>query len=176
MSHSPIKARKPHKAKVAARGMRHRTGLMAALVVVVVTVALAMSASPWLPQIFPGRPVEGEAIKSPSASLISNQISEDLLRGRWVRPDGGYVIEVRDAQAGGRVEAAYFNPRSINVSRAEWHRAEDGLHVFVELRGVNYPGATYQLRYLPAMDQLVGDYFQPLHQQTFPVRFRRESR
>jgi hypothetical protein len=56
--------------------------------------------------------------------LISNQISEDLLRGRWVRPDGGYVIEVRDAQAGGRLDAAYFNPRPINVSRAEWHRAD----------------------------------------------------
>jgi hypothetical protein len=149
---------------------------MAALVVVMVTVALAMSAAPWMPQIFPDPPVEAESIKSSSARLISNQSSEDLLRGRWVRPDGGYVIEVRDAQAGGRLEAAYFNPRPINVSRAEWHRADDGLHVFVELRGANYPGATYQLRYLPAMDQLVGDYFQPLHQQTFPVRFLRESR
>jgi hypothetical protein len=68
------------------------------------------------------------------------------------------------------------NPRPINVSRADWYRADDGLHVFVELRGANYPGATYQLRYLSAMDQLVGDYFQPLHQQTFPVRFLRESR
>jgi hypothetical protein len=176
MSHSPTRARKPPKAKVAARGKRSQTGLMAALVVVVVTVALAMSASPWMPQIFPGPPVEAEAIKSSSASLMSNQIGEDLLRGRWVRPDGGYVIEVRDAQAGGRLEAAYFNPRSINVSRAEWHRADDGLHVFVELRGVNYPGATYQLRYLQAKDQLVGGYFQPLHQQTFPVHFLRESR
>jgi hypothetical protein len=46
----------------------------------------------------------------------------------------------------------------------------------VELRGENYPGATYQLRYLPAVDQLVGAYFQPLHQQTFPVHFLRESR
>jgi hypothetical protein len=165
-----------HKAKTATRGKYSRTGLLVALVVVVVTVALAMSASPWMPQIFRGPPVEGEKIKSSSASLISNQISEDLLRGRWVRPDGGYVIEVRDAQAGGRLEAAYFNPRPINVSRAEWHHADDGLHVFVELRGANYPGATYQLRYLPAMDQLVGDYFQPLHKQTFPVRFLRESR
>jgi hypothetical protein len=149
---------------------------MAALVVVVVTVALAMSASPWMPQIFPSQPVEGEAIKSSSAGLISSQISEDLLRGRWVRPDGGYVIEVRDAQTSGRLEAAYFNPRPINVSRAAWHRADDGLHALVELRGANYPGATYHLRYLPAVDQLVGDYFQPLHKQTFPVRFLRESR
>jgi hypothetical protein len=176
MSNSSIEARKAPKAKAAPRGKHRRTGLMAALVVVVVTVALALSSSPWMPQIFPGPPVEGEAIKSSSVSLISNQISEDLLRGRWVRPDGGYVIEVRDAQAGGRLEAAYFNPRPINVSRAEWHRADDGLHVFVELRGANYPGATYQLRYLPAMDQLVGDYFQPLYQKTFPVHFLRESR
>jgi len=176
MSNSSIKARKANKARAATRGKHSRTGLMAALVVVVVTVALALSFSPWMPQIFPGLSVEGEAIKSSSVSLISNQISEDLLRGRWVRPDGGYVIEVRDAQAGGRLEAAYFNPRPINVSRAEWHRADDGLHVFVELRGANYPGATYLLRYLPAMDQLVGDYFQPLYQKTFPVHFNRESR
>jgi len=147
---------------------------MAALVVVVVTVALALSSSPWMPQIFPGLPVEGEAIKSSSVSLISNQISEDLLRGRWVRPDGGYVIEVRDAQAGGRLEAAYFNPRPINVSRAEWHRHSDALHVFVELRDTNYPGATYSLRYLPAIDQLAGNYFQPLSQQTIQVHFVRE--
>ena len=69
----------------------------------------------------------GGGHKSSSASPLSNQMGEGLLRGRWVRPDGGYVIEVRDTQAGGRVEAAYFNPRPIKVSRAEWHRDGDGL-------------------------------------------------
>ena len=43
--------------------------------------------------------------------------------------------------------AAYFNPRPINVSQAE--AALDGttVKVFIELRDVNYPGATYHLTY-----------------------------
>jgi hypothetical protein len=84
------------------------------------------------------------------------------------------VIEVGDARPDGRLEASYFNPQPINVSRAEWHRGDDGLQVFLELRQANYPGATYELRYLPATDQLTGDYFQPLYQQTSRVNFLRQ--
>jgi hypothetical protein len=150
---------------------------MASLIVVAIAVALAVStSSTWVPQIQPSPQIERAPIKSSSASPLSNQMGEGLLRGRWLRPDGGYVIEVRDTQAGGHLEAAYFNPRPIKVSRAEWHRNSNGLSVFVELRDVNYPGATYNLFYLPATDQLVGDYFQPLSQQTFRVHFLRESR
>jgi hypothetical protein len=150
---------------------------MASVVVVAIAVALAMNTSSlWLPQIYSSVSVEpGSSKSSPagSANLLPNQISEHLLRGRWLRPDGGYVIEIGSVQPEGRLEAAYFNPRPIGVSRADWHRSNDELHVFVELRDANYPGATYKLRYLPTMDQLVGDYFQPLHQQTFRVHFLR---
>jgi hypothetical protein len=150
---------------------------MAPLIILAIAVALAVStSSTWAPQILPGPQTGRAPIRSSSTSLISDQISEGLLRGRWLRPDGGYVIEVRDTQASGHLEAAYFNPRPIKVSRAEWHRNSDGLRVFVELRDVNYPGATYNLYYLPAKDQLVGDYSQPLSQQTFRVHFLRESR
>ena len=139
---------------------------MALLVVVVIAVALAMNTSSlWLPQMYPSVPVEPASSKSSptgSANFLPNQTSEHLLRGRWLRSDGGYVIEVGNVQPKGRLEAAYFNPRPIKVSRAEWQRSNDELHVFVELRDVNYPGATYKLRYLPAADQLAGDYFQPL--------------
>ena len=158
---------------------RDEKWLITALVVAI-AVALAMNNSPaWLPQIFPE-----SAVKSAPSTLsaggitnsLANQTSEQLLRGRWVRPDGGYVIELANAQPDGRLQVSYFNPRPINVSRAEWHRSHDGgLHVFVELRQANYPGATYNLRYLPATDQLVGDYFQPLYQQTFRVLFFRRA-
>lgn len=107
---------------------------------------------------------------------VTNTASENLLNGNWVRPDGGYVIEVRSAQAGGKLEAFYFNPNPINVSRAEWRREHDGLHVFIELRDQNYPGATYKLHYQPDKDQLAGEYFQPVYQQTFDVHFIRQSR
>jgi hypothetical protein len=151
---------------------------MALLVVVVIAVALAMNTSSlWLPQMYPSVPVDPASSKSSpagSANFLPNQTSEHLLRGRWLRSDGGYVIEVGNVQPQGGLEVAYFNPRPIKVSRAEWHRSNDELHVFVELRDVNYPGATYKLRYLPAADQLAGDYFQPLHQQTLRVKFLRQ--
>ncbi len=163
-----------------ARRDRNRNGkwLITALVVAI-GVALTMNNSPaWLPQIFPESAV-GSASSTLSVAGTANshpsQTSQQLLRGRWVRPDGGYVIELANARPDGRLEVSYFNPRPVNVSRAEWHRSHDGLHVFVELRQANYPGATYNLRYLPATDQLAGDYFQPLYQQTFRVNFVRKS-
>jgi uncharacterized protein (DUF2147 family) len=95
------------------------------------------------------------------------------LQGRWMRPDGGYVIEIKAIDAHGKMVAAYFNPRPINVSQAE--AALDGktLKAFIELRDVNYPGATYHLTYDPASDQLRGVYFQPALQQSFNVVFVR---
>ena len=157
---------------------RNGKWLITALVVAI-AVALAMNHSAeWLSQILPKSAVEPASrpvLAAGSSNLAPNQTSEQLLRGRWVRPDGGYVIELANAQPDGRLEASYFNPRPVNVSRAEWHRSNDGLHIFVELRQANYPGATYSLRYLPATDQLVGDYFQPLYQQTFRVYFQRKS-
>ena len=44
------------------------------------------------------------------------------LIGRWVRPDGGYVLELKGIGKDGSLKAAYFNPRSIHVSRAEYRR------------------------------------------------------
>src|SRR4029077_4172261 len=32
------------------------------------------------------------------------------LKGRWQRPDGGYIVEVRSVDDTGRMDAAYFNP------------------------------------------------------------------
>ena len=149
------------------------------MLVLAIAVALAMNHSPeWLPQIFPKSAVEPASrpvLAAGSSNLAPNQTSDQLLRGRWVRTDGGYVIELANARLDGRLEASYFNPRPVNVSRAEWHRSNDGLHIFVELRQANYPGATYNLRYLPGTDQLAGDYFQPLYQQTFRVHFFRKS-
>jgi uncharacterized protein (DUF2147 family) len=97
----------------------------------------------------------------------------ESLKGRWQRPDGGYVIEIRDIDASGKMAAAYFNPRPINVSRAAVSREGDTIKVFIELRDVNYPGATYNLIYDPKTDQLKGVYFQPALQQSFDVVFVR---
>jgi hypothetical protein len=95
------------------------------------------------------------------------------LKGRWLRPDGGYVIEIKDILTGGKLSAAYFNPRSINVSQAEARKEAGAVKVFIELRDENYPGATYKLTFDPEHDVLAGDYFQPLAGQTYQVQFER---
>jgi hypothetical protein len=112
---------------------------------------------------------------SATAQSTGEQVASERLVGRWVRPDGGYVLEIRSAQAGGRLDAAYLNPRSIKVSRAEWRREDGRLLVSVELRDVNYPGSTYNLRYVPDQDRLVGAYYQAVQRQTFDVEFVRQK-
>ena len=55
------------------------------------------------------------------AATISQQTETpdfDRLIGSWVRPDGGYVIEIRKIHPDGKVDAAYFNPSPIHVSRS----------------------------------------------------------
>jgi hypothetical protein len=95
------------------------------------------------------------------------------LTGRWLRPDGGYVLELRNIQKDGSLKAAYFNPRSINVSRAKLHRKDGKITLVVELRDVNYPGSLYTLQYDPGNDRLAGIYFQAVQGETFDVVFVR---
>jgi hypothetical protein len=95
------------------------------------------------------------------------------LEGKWLRPDGGYILEIRSAAPDGKMDAAYFNPKSINVAKAQASQNGESIKVFVELRDVNYPGSTYTLAYDPKADQLKGDYFQAALQQNFDVFFTR---
>jgi hypothetical protein len=88
------------------------------------------------------------------------QMNPAALAGRWLRPDGGYVLELGGIDPDGLVMAAYFNPRPIHVSRAEWCRQEGRLGLFIELRDVNYPGSTYTLVYQDKNDRLQGIYYQ----------------
>ena len=97
------------------------------------------------------------------------------LMGRWLRSDGTYVLELRNADLSGKVEAGYFNPKSINVSRAIWMQGAAGLQVMVELNDVGYPGATYVLSHDAQTDRLVGQYNQPAMQQSFDIDFMRQT-
>ncbi len=98
---------------------------------------------------------------------------EKRLIGRWERPDGGYILELKEIGKNGTLKAAYFNPRPINVSRAELKRKNGVLTVFIELRDVNYPGSTYNLRYDPKADRLIGTYFQAVARETYDIEFVR---
>jgi hypothetical protein len=77
---------------------------------VVLIVALIAGAAGLI--VFHFQPTESD--KMP-VSLIGQSKSGPTLEfnkliGRWLRPDGGYVIEIRNISSGGKMEAAYFNP------------------------------------------------------------------
>lgn len=118
------------------------------------------------------------AISAPDSSSQSSAptTTPNNLRklvGRWARPDGGYVIDIRNVDADGKLQVAYFNPRPIHVSQARVTKAQEKPQIFVELRDVGYPGATYTLTYNAQHDVLAGLYFQPTVGQTFDVIFVR---
>ena len=110
----------------------------------------------------------GESQSGPTAVVEFHR-----LLGRWLRPDGGYVIDIRNISTGGTMEAAYYNPRSINVSQAEVSRKQGSLEIFIELRDTGYPGSTYTLVYDPQKDMLFGIYYQASIGQSFEVIFVR---
>ena len=93
--------------------------------------------------------------------------------GKWQRPDGGYVLEIKSVDGSGKLEVAYFNPDPINVSRAAAWRDKGTSKLVIELRDVNYPGCIYTLEHNPQSDQLFGQYFQAALQETFEVVFSR---
>lgn len=118
----------------------------------------------------PAAPAPSAAAKAPA---VPDAVKKFL--GRWVRADGGYVLELRNPDISGKIEASYLNPKSINVSRAIWMQGGGGLQVAVELNDVGYPGATYLLSHDAQGDRLVGQYNQPQMQQTFDVEFIRQN-
>jgi len=124
---------------------------------------------------------EAPAMAVPSATAAATNASPSpasgpafaKLQGKWLRPDGGYILEIRGAAPDGKLDAAYFNPKPIHVAKAEALRDGGSVKLFIELRDVNYPGSAYTLTYEQANDQLKGDYFQAALNQTFDVLFTR---
>ena len=103
----------------------------------------------------------------------SDQNPSQLLKGRWLRPDGDYVLEIQNIKPDGDMEAAYFNPRPIHVAIAKVSQSGSATKVFVELRDTGYPGSAYNLVYDPGSDQLKGIYSQAALHQDFDVYFVR---
>ena len=97
-----------------------------------------------------------------------------LLKGAWVRPDGGYTIAIKSIGPGGELEAMYFNPNPLPFAKAQASRDGATLRVFFELRAGGYGGSTYELAYDPASDRLKGTYYQAVAKQKFDVSFARK--
>ena len=168
----PLKRRQPSRRERSAKsGVRRVAVLAVALLVAVGVVATIVllkrgglggtGSSPPSPSSHPG-------VAAPTAAP-----SFQILHGRWLRRDGGYILDIRDIDARGKLNAVYLNPRPITVARAEATRHSSTLHVFVELRAPGYPGSTYTLIYDAQRDQLAGEYFQAALQQRFDVAFVR---
>lgn len=121
----------------------------------------------------PGVVASPTASPAPASTDTAAEPALNKVVGRWLRPDGGYVLEIRAVDSQGRLDAAYLNPNPIHVARAEAKVEEGKLTVFVELQDVNYPGSTYRLTYFPNADQLYGVYYQAALGQSFDVDFQR---
>jgi len=113
------------------------------------------------------------ASSSVKTGAVQQAPRNTALIGRWQRPDGGYVLEIKKVSENGNVDAAYFNPNPIHVASAEAADANGELNVVVELRDVNYPGSTYNLTYDPADDRLKGTYYQAVAGETYRIFFIR---
>jgi hypothetical protein len=122
---------------------------------------------------FTGNVGAASARAADTGKQSSAQTDFQRLEGRWVRPDGGYLLELSEIKKDGSVSAAYFNPRPIKVFTAKWSRKEGKINLYVELRDINYPGSAYTLQYDPKSDRLKGTYFQAVEKQNFNIEFVR---
>jgi hypothetical protein len=113
----------------------------------------------------------------PINSLHAQTNSKEFKKvfGRWLRPDGGYVLVINDVDKEGNLDAAYLNPKSINVSQAHATIEENQIKVFVELKDRYYPGSYYVLIYNTETDNLIGVYHHLGINQKFDVEFIRQE-
>ena len=109
-----------------------------------------------------------------SASPAPARIDVGVLKGAWVRPDGGYLIVIRSVGPNGQLEAMYFNPNPLPFAKARALPQGATLRAFFELQAGGYAGSTYELTYDAASDRLKGTYYQAVAKQKFEVYFERK--
>jgi phosphoglycolate phosphatase-like HAD superfamily hydrolase len=95
------------------------------------------------------------------------------LVGQWLRPDGGYILDIEYCHPDGKMEAGYYNPRPINISKAQATRIAGKTELFVELRDAGYPGSYYTLTFDSERNRLDGIYHHLGLNQKFEVYFIR---
>ncbi len=104
----------------------------------------------------------------------SAKAAHKVLIARWVRPDGGYTLLIKAVNDDRSIDAAYFNPNPINVSKAQVSNESDKVNILVELRDIGYPGSYYTLVYDPDSNRLTGVYHHLVLKQNFDVYFVRK--
>lgn len=114
----------------------------------------------------------GDEVEVAKSIKETTKVSSDTLLGRWLRPDGNYIIQINTINEDKKIEAQYFNPKPINIARAEII-PDDNLHIFIEFNDKGYEGSSYDLIYDPVNDALIGKYFQATYGQTYQIGFIR---
>ena len=114
------------------------------------------------------------AAKEAVVPAAAGAIDVDVLTGTWVRPDGGYLIVIRNVGQDGRLEAMYFNPNPLPFAKVQATRDGATLRVAFELRAGGYDGSTYDLTYDLSSDRLSGVYYQAVAKQRFDIYFVRK--
>ena len=100
--------------------------------------------------------------------------SIEVVKGKWLRTDGNYTIEISTVGEDGILIAKYFNPGPIHVGRSGWRVKDDKIQIFIELQDENYPGSLYELFYDEEKNQLTGSYYQAVARQSYDVIFKRK--
>jgi len=107
--------------------------------------------------------------------VISADSLQKLLKGKWLRSDGTYTIEIFSIKDNGVMDAGYFNPNPINVSKSGWYYRDGDIVYEIIMKDINYPGSKYNLIYDKKNDCLVGNYFQAVQGINYDVLFTRNK-
>jgi hypothetical protein len=119
-------------------------------------------------------PAGAQGVKPAPGDSAPASAGLDVLKGNWVRPDGGYTIAIKGVGSDGQLEAMYFNPNPLPFSRAQAVQEGTALRVSLELRAGGYGGSTYELTYEAAGDRLKGVYYQAVAKQRYEIYFVRK--
>ncbi len=111
-----------------------------------------------------------------ASPLAATKADYSQIVGQWVRASGGYVLDIQNVQPDGKLQAAYLNPRPINVSKAHANVDTGRIDLFVELRDRHYPGSYYTLTYDWQRDRLFGIYHHLGTGRNFSVSFSRKQK
>ncbi len=135
----------------------------------------SLTVLPWLALVAGAALAQGNIVPSAGPVSATSATAPRLatLVGRWVRPDGGYVITIKAVDSAGKLDASYANPSPLPFYTAEAAPEGTTFKLFFELRAGGYNGSTYSLVYDAPSDQLKGVYFQAVAQQRFEVTFAR---
>ena len=149
------------KKAVSLRTSKRRSSRLMALAIVAIAVPLSLGGWLWNSKI---AQVMSATKRLTSASFAKAAIDPAFqkLKGHWLRPDGDYVLAIKNVDAHGVIDGAYYNPRSIHIEKAAASHDADTIEVFFELRDLNYPGSNYTLAYDRRAINLKGIYYQAI--------------